>query len=247
MLAQDGGISVARPGPRHPGRHRAADQAVRRRGGVHQAARRRQVRRRLLQRHRRSARRRLLGGQRAVQPAGRRGRPRRRHLRRCRSGAAPPGCSTATARRPPFTPGSGLRKVGRARKGVTGTRVRYWPDRQIFLKDAQLRWRSSTTGPGRPASWCPGWRWWSPTPADREPTERDVPARGRDRGVLRVPGARRAGHRGAPAAGPGPVHRDRADAGRRRPHDADRRRARSRRRHRGALGQRATTPPPARS
>jgi DNA gyrase subunit B len=37
-----------------------------------------------------------------------------------------------------FTPGSGLRKVGRTRKGVTGTRVRYWPDRQIFLKDAQL-------------------------------------------------------------------------------------------------------------
>ncbi len=37
-----------------------------------------------------------------------------------------------------FTSGSGLRKVGRTRKGVTGTRVRYWPDRQIFLKDAQL-------------------------------------------------------------------------------------------------------------
>jgi DNA gyrase subunit B len=38
----------------------------------------------------------------------------------------------------PFTPGGGLRKVGRAKKGVTGTRVVYWPDRQIFLKDAQL-------------------------------------------------------------------------------------------------------------
>ena len=66
-----------------------------------------------------------------------------------------------------FTPGSGLRKVGRTRKGATGTRVRYWPDRQIFLKDAQLSaWRSCTTGPGRPASWCPGWPWRSPTPAD---------------------------------------------------------------------------------
>jgi DNA gyrase subunit B len=38
----------------------------------------------------------------------------------------------------PFTPGGTLRKVGRVAKGVTGTRVRYWPDRQIFLKDAQL-------------------------------------------------------------------------------------------------------------
>ena len=37
-----------------------------------------------------------------------------------------------------FTPGGGLRKVGRAKKGVTGTRVVYWPDRQIFLKDAEL-------------------------------------------------------------------------------------------------------------
>ncbi|MBI5028577.1 MAG: DNA topoisomerase IV subunit B, partial [Actinobacteria bacterium] len=38
----------------------------------------------------------------------------------------------------PFTPGGTLRKEGRVAKGVTGTRVRYWPDRQIFLKDAQL-------------------------------------------------------------------------------------------------------------
>ena len=38
-----------------------------------------------------------------------------------------------------FTPGSGLTKLsGRIGRGVTGTRVRYWPDRQIFLADAQL-------------------------------------------------------------------------------------------------------------
>ena len=40
----------------------------------------------------------------------------------------------------PFTPGSGVRKVGKAKRGVTGTRVRYWPDRQIFLPDAKLSW-----------------------------------------------------------------------------------------------------------
>jgi DNA gyrase subunit B len=37
-----------------------------------------------------------------------------------------------------FTQRSGLDKVGRVKKGVTGTRVRFWPDRQIFTKDAQF-------------------------------------------------------------------------------------------------------------
>ncbi|HET7278184.1 MAG TPA: DNA topoisomerase IV subunit B [Dermatophilaceae bacterium] len=36
----------------------------------------------------------------------------------------------------PYTNNSELTVVGRARKGVTGTRIRYWADRQIFLKDA---------------------------------------------------------------------------------------------------------------
>nr|WP_240895410.1 DNA topoisomerase IV subunit B [Kineococcus siccus] len=35
-----------------------------------------------------------------------------------------------------FVPTVGLQVVGRARRGVTGTRVRYWADRQIFLKEA---------------------------------------------------------------------------------------------------------------
>ncbi len=38
-----------------------------------------------------------------------------------------------------FTPSSGLsRKGARVRKGVSGTRVRFWPDRQIFTKDAKF-------------------------------------------------------------------------------------------------------------
>ena len=37
-----------------------------------------------------------------------------------------------------FTPQHGLRKTGKVGRGVTGTRVRYWPDRQIFLKGAEL-------------------------------------------------------------------------------------------------------------
>lgn len=37
-----------------------------------------------------------------------------------------------------FKPESGLHKGGRVRKGVTGTRIRFWPDRQIFTKDARF-------------------------------------------------------------------------------------------------------------
>ncbi len=36
----------------------------------------------------------------------------------------------------PYTSNSELEVVGRAKRGVTGTRVRYWADPQIFLKDA---------------------------------------------------------------------------------------------------------------
>ena len=41
----------------------------------------------------------------------------------------------------PFKPASGMtRKGGRVAKGRSGTRVRYWPDRQIFTKDAHFVW-----------------------------------------------------------------------------------------------------------
>ncbi len=36
----------------------------------------------------------------------------------------------------PFVSGSELRVVGKVAKGVTGTRIRYWADRQIFIKGA---------------------------------------------------------------------------------------------------------------
>ena len=37
-----------------------------------------------------------------------------------------------------FTAGSELRVVGKAKRGVTGSRIRFWTDPQIFLKNAQL-------------------------------------------------------------------------------------------------------------
>ena len=39
----------------------------------------------------------------------------------------------------PFEKSSELRVVGRAKKGVTGTRIRYWADPQIFTKDAAFQ------------------------------------------------------------------------------------------------------------
>ncbi|MEU5400323.1 DNA topoisomerase IV subunit B [Streptomyces sp. NPDC005963] len=49
-----------------------------------------------------------------------------------------PGIFTEQGPDSPFDPGNGLRKGKRVPKARTGTRVRYWADRQIFLKDAKL-------------------------------------------------------------------------------------------------------------
>jgi DNA gyrase subunit B len=38
-----------------------------------------------------------------------------------------------------FQPGSGLRKVRRVAKTVTGTRIRFWPDQQVFVRGAMWR------------------------------------------------------------------------------------------------------------
>jgi DNA gyrase subunit B len=44
-----------------------------------------------------------------------------------------------------FTPQSGLHKGARVKKGVTGTRVRFWPDRQIFTADAAFTYDELVT------------------------------------------------------------------------------------------------------
>ena len=45
-----------------------------------------------------------------------------------------PGAPTPDAPFTPFVSGSELRVVGKVAKGVTGTRIRYWADRQIFTR-----------------------------------------------------------------------------------------------------------------
>ncbi|MEU6764089.1 DNA topoisomerase IV subunit B [Streptomyces sp. NPDC046853] len=60
----------------------------------------------------------------------------RTHAVSFRRGA--PGAFTGPGPDAPFTPARGLRKAKKIPKTRTGTRVRYWADRQIFLKDAKL-------------------------------------------------------------------------------------------------------------
>ncbi len=49
-----------------------------------------------------------------------------------------PGSFAGAGAEAAFTPGSVLSTVGRVRKGVTGTRIRFWPDHQIFTRDARF-------------------------------------------------------------------------------------------------------------
>ncbi|HEX6515102.1 MAG TPA: DNA topoisomerase IV subunit B [Nocardioidaceae bacterium] len=57
----------------------------------------------------------------------------------------------------PFTPKSGLtRKGARVKKGVTGTRIRFWPDRQIFTKDATFVFDELVTRARQTAFIVPG-------------------------------------------------------------------------------------------
>ncbi len=59
-------------------------------------------------------------------------------------------------RRRAFTPAKGLRKAGRAKKGVTGTRIRYWADRQVFTKDATFNYDELVTRARQTSFLVPG-------------------------------------------------------------------------------------------
>ncbi len=77
-----------------------------------------------------------------------------------------PGTFTDAAGRPhspesPFTPyekKSALPVIGKARRGATGSRIRFWPDRQIFLKDAELDYAAITDRARQTSFLVPGLR-----------------------------------------------------------------------------------------
>ncbi|WP_047689728.1 type IIA DNA topoisomerase subunit B [Kocuria sp. ZOR0020] len=58
----------------------------------------------------------------------------------------------------PFVSGSELEVVGKARRGVTGTRIRYWADRQIFTPDAQFSYEDLVNRARTTAFLIPGLR-----------------------------------------------------------------------------------------
>ncbi len=154
-LRADGAISVADSGPGHPRRQGAAHGTVRGRGRLHQAARGRQVRRRLLQRDGRPARRRLVGGERAVRPARRRGRPGRRHL----GHVVPPG-RAGDVRRPGSDGGVHARRT--AGQGGPGGQGPLRHPRHLLARPADLPGRRRAVA-DRPAE---------PRPADELPRAR---------------------------------------------------------------------------
>jgi DNA gyrase subunit B len=55
-----------------------------------------------------------------------------------------------------FTKRSGLRDLGRVLRRATGTRIRFWPDRQVFLRDARFSFESLTERARQTAYLVPG-------------------------------------------------------------------------------------------
>jgi DNA gyrase subunit B len=55
-----------------------------------------------------------------------------------------------------FTKRAGLRPLGRVASRVTGTRIRFWPDRQVFLKDATFSFDALTERARQTAYLVPG-------------------------------------------------------------------------------------------
>jgi DNA gyrase subunit B len=55
-----------------------------------------------------------------------------------------------------FTRRAGLRPLGRVTKRTTGTRIRFWPDRQVFLRDARFSFDALTERARQTAYLVPG-------------------------------------------------------------------------------------------
>ena len=147
-----------------------------------------------------------------------------------------PGSSTGRGRPRSSPPAGPCAKIGRAAEGRTGTRVTYWPDRQIFLNDAELSLKDLQDRARQTSFLVPGLALTVVDARTKEVTEETFRHAGGISEFCEFLAPDPRAHRGGPAAWAEPVHRDRADAGRRRSHGADRRRAGSRRRHRRALG-----------
>jgi DNA gyrase subunit B len=139
---------------------------------------------------------------------------------------------------PPTSTGSELDIVGNPAEGVTGTRVRYWADRQIFLKDARVRPRGLLARARQTSFLVPGL-----TIVIRDERGDEVHRGGLPSTTAASPSSastslptrrhRRSGAFRAAAPSPRPCRCSTP-----RPHEPDRGRARVRRRHCAAVGDR---------
>ena len=67
-----------------------------------------------------------------------------------------PGEFAAEGPQASFTRGGGLRKTRKVARKVTGTRIRFWPDRQVFTKDADWDFRALVQRARQTAYLVPG-------------------------------------------------------------------------------------------
>ena len=80
-----------------------------------------------------------------------------------------------------FTKRSGLRQVARAPKKATGTRIRFWPDRQVFLKDARFSYDQLAERARQTAYLVPGLAISvAAEPGEENPESPDEPASSRE-------------------------------------------------------------------
>ncbi len=91
----------------------------------------------------------------------------------------------------PFVSGSELRVVGKVAKGVTGTRIRYWADPQIFTKGTDFQAEELDRPARQTAFLVPGLDARRHRRARRRAAARDVPLRRRHLRVRRAPVRRR--------------------------------------------------------
>ena len=147
ILHADESVEVRDTRPRHPGRHRAEDRALAASRwsspsctpAASSAAARTRHPAACTASARRSSTRSASGSTSRSTATARPG--------RCRSTAASRASSPTPIRRTrprtrpfaPFVSGSELRVVGKVAKNVTGTRIRYWADPQIFTKGATFQ------------------------------------------------------------------------------------------------------------
>ena len=122
-----------------------------------------------------------------------------------------------------FKQRKGLTQVRRVAKKVTGTRIRFWPDPQVFVRDAQWSLEALVQRARQTAYLVPGLTirivdGRAPGRAAR----RGVPVRRGHRRVLHGTGHRRTRHRRGQAGRVRQFHRDRPGARRAGPHGAHR-------------------------